>query len=183
LRESILQAAKAPVKKRVHWMVPTLLSAAAAIIVGWVILWPGSGDMPTWQAESLAAVAKVQYGMSRLDQRAGNLEAVKKLLAATSSPSPLRLPGSISDLPTYGCKRIMIGNHAATIICFAMESGDEAHLVVMDSRDLERIPPQMQPQFDTSKNWHMASWSDGTQTFLLATTGDEAELKKLFGLA
>ncbi len=183
LRENILQSARSPAKNRVHLMMPALLSAAAAIIVGWVVLWPGSGDMPAWQADSLAAVAKVQYGMSRLDQRAGNLEAVKKLLAATSSPSPSRLPGSIGDLPTYGCKRIQIGHHPATIICFKMESGDEAHLVVLDSQDLDKIPPLMRPQFDTSKNWHMASWSDGSQTFLLATTADEAALKKLFGLA
>jgi hypothetical protein len=52
----------------------------------------------------------------------------------------------------------------------------------MDNARLNSAPPQMKPQFQTSKNWHMATWSDGSQTFLLATSASEQALKKLFGL-
>jgi hypothetical protein len=184
LRESILQNGKQSAKRSLRWFKPAIITAAAACIaIGFTLFWPVNGDMPAWQAESLAAVVKLEHGMSKLDERAPNLDAVKKLLAATHSPSPQRLPGTIDTLPTFGCKRIQVAGRAATIICFKIEGGKEAHLVVMDNAQLASAPPQMNPQFQTSKNWHMASWSDGNQSFLLATTADEKELKKLLGLA
>lgn len=183
LRDSILQAAKKPAKQPVRWMVPTLISAAAAVAIGWFMLWPVNGDMPAWQAESLSAVTKVEYGMSKVDHLSRDFEAIKKMLVADQSPTPVRLPGTVGGMPVLACKRIQVAGRAASIICFEITPGKEAHLVVMDNAALASAPPQMQPQFQTSKNWHMASWSDGTQSFLLATTADEAELKKLFGLA
>ncbi|MEQ1749719.1 MAG: hypothetical protein ABL974_09875 [Prosthecobacter sp.] len=117
LRESILQAAAAkPMKRRKNWIVPVLVAIASCIAIGWQVLWPEFGGMPKWQAESLKAVVQVEYGMSRLDQRAGNLELVKRYLAATGAPNPQRLPETISGLPTYGCKSIRIGTRPATII-------------------------------------------------------------------
>lgn len=183
LRESILQAAKKPAKRPVRWMLPTLISAAAAVVLGWFMLWPVSGEMPSWQAESLAAVTKVEYGVTRVDHLSRDFEAIKKLLVADQSPTPVRLPGTVGGMPVLACKRIQVAGRVASIICFEIQPGKEAHLVVMDNNALVSAPPQMQPQFQTSKNWHMASWSDGTQSFLLATTADEAALKKLFGLA
>lgn len=183
LRESILQNANRPTKRPVRSVLPTLISAAAAVALGWTLFWPVSGDMPAWQAESLAAVVKVEHGMSRVDHLSRDIAAIKKLLVADQSPTPSRLPGTVGNMPVLACKRIQVAGRVASIICFEITPGKEAHLVVMDNAALASAPPQMQPQFQTSKNWHMASWSDGTQSFLLATTADEAELKKLFGLA
>jgi len=182
LRESILQAAKKPAKRPVRWMLPTLISAAAAVVIGWFMLWPVDGEMPAWQAESLAAVTKVEYGVSKVDHLSHDFEAIKKMLVADQSPTPIRLPGTVGNMPVLACTRIEVVGRVASIICFEITPGKEAHLVVMDNAALASAPPQMQPQFQTSKNWHMASWSDGTQSFLLATTADEAALKKLFGL-
>ena len=183
LRESILQNAKRPAKRPLRWILPTLISAAAAVALGWTLLWPVSGEMPAWQADSLAAVTKVEYGVSRVDHLSRDFEAIKQMLIADQSPTPVRLPGKVGSMPVLACKRIQVAGRAASIICFEITPGKEAHLVVMDNSALADAPPQMQPQFQTSKNWHMASWSDGTQSFLLATTADEAALKKLFGLA
>lgn len=184
LRESILQNAKHAAKRRMRWIAPTIVAAAAACIAfGFAMLWPVTNDMPAWQAESLAAVVQVEHGMMKLDERAPTLDEVKKLLAATNSPSPQHLPGVIDQHGTFGCKRIEVAGRPATIICFRLDGGKEAHLVVMDNTQLASTPPQLKPQLQTSKNWHMASWSEGNQTFLLATSAGEMELKKLLGLA
>ena len=159
-----------------------MLAAAAAVVVGWTLLWPVSNSMPGWQAESLAAVTKVEYGMSKVDHLSRDFEAIKRMLVAEQSPAPVRLPGTVGTMPVLACKRIQVAGHAASIICFEIEPGKEAHLVVVDNPGLTDLPPQLQPQFNSSKNWNMASWSDGSQTFLLATRADEAALKKLFGL-
>lgn len=182
LRESILQNARQPAKRSFRWVLP-MLAAAAAVVVGWTMLWPVTNSMPAWQAESLAAVTKVEYGMSKVDHVSRDFEAIKKMLVADQSPTPVRLPGTVGTMPVLACKRIQVAGRAASIICFEIEPGKEAHLVVVDNTGIPNLPPQLQPQFKTSKNWNMASWSDGSQTFLLATRADEAALKKLFGLA
>lgn len=182
LRESILQNAKRPAKRSFRWVLPMLAAAAAAVVVGWTMLWPVNSSMPGWQAESLAAVTKVEYGVSRVDHLSRDIEAIKRMLVADQSPTPVRLPGTVGTMPVLACKRIRVAGRPASIICFEIEPGTEAHLVVVDNTGLSDLPPQLQPQFRTSKNWNMASWSDGSQTFLLATTADEAALKKLFGL-
>ena len=182
LRESILQNAKRPAKRSFRWVLPMLAAAAAAVVVGWTMLWPVNSSMPGWQAESLAAVTKVEYGVSRVDHLSRDIEAIKRMLVADQSPTPVRLPGTVGTMPVLACKRIRVAGRPASIICFEIEPGTEAHLVVVDNTGLLDLPPQLQPQFKTSKNWNMASWSDGSQTFLLATTADEAALKKLFGL-
>jgi hypothetical protein len=182
LRDSILQNARRPAKRSYRWVLPTLAAAAAAMVVGWTMFWPVSNGMPGWQAESLAAVTKVEYGVSRVDHMSRDFEAIKKMLVVDQSPTPVRLPGSVGNMPVLACKRIQVAGHTASIICFEIEPGKEAHLVVMDNTGLPDLPPQLKPQFKSSKNWNMASWSDGNQTFLLATTANEAALKKLFGL-
>lgn len=183
LRERILHTAKHSAKRPLRWVLPTLISAAAAMAVGWTLLWPVNGDMPAWQAESLAAVTKVEYGVSKIDHRSHDYEVIKQMLVADESPTPARLPGTVGGMPVLACKRIHVAGRVASIICFEIEPGKEAHLVVVENTGLPNLPPQLQPQFKNSKHWNMASWSDGSQTFLLATTANEKALKKLFGLA
>lgn len=183
LHESILENTQRPAKPPVRWVLPALISTAAVFAFGWTLFWPVSGEMPDWQAESLAAVTKVEYGMTNVDHLSRDLEAIKQLLISDQAPTPARLPGTVGGMTVLACKRIQVAGRVASIICFEITPGKEAHLVVMDNTGLSHPPPQLQPQFKNSKNWNMASWSDGSQTFLLATTADAAELKKLFGLA
>lgn len=180
LRDRLLSKAQPSKKKSNRWIMPSLAAVAATLALGWSLFWPGNAQLPAWQSEAITSVAKVHYGMSRLDERAPTYEAVMQMLAATGSAAPQgSLPNSISTLPTFGCKRIQVGNRPATIICFKMPSGHEAHLVVMNTADLESKTAQL----SSSKNWNMATWSEGSQTFMLATTSDAAELKKLLGLS
>lgn len=184
LRERLLQnAAPSSTTRTTKWLRPTLVTAAAAsIMLGWTLYWPLSGNLSAWESESLLAITKVEYGMSRLDERAATLDTVKKLLAANGSPSPQNLPGCLCSLPTFGCKRIQVAGRAATLICFKIDGQKEAHLIVMDNTSLADTPSQKQPRFQTSKNWQLATWSDGSQTYLLATTADENALRKLLAL-
>lgn len=182
LRESILSDAYSRPKKSTHWVTPTLIAAAACLAFGWTLFWPGNSAMAAWESESLAAVAKVEYGVMKLDEREVSLEAVKKHLTLAECPCPSALPPALAGLRTYGCKRVQIDGHAATIICFELQSGKEAHLVVLDNTNLGDCPAADSPCFKSAKNWRYASWSHGSHAFMLATTADEAALKKLFGL-
>jgi hypothetical protein len=180
LKDRILQQKP---RSQTRWITPAILSAAAACIAGaWLILWPGNSAMAAWESQSLAAVARVEYGMTPLDARAESYEAVKALLNQRACPCPSAVPATLASLRTYGCKRIEIDGRPASIICFQLQSGKEAHLVVLDNSGLDCCPAEDSPSFKTAKNWSYASWSHGSQSFMLATTDNTAELKKLFGL-
>lgn len=187
LLHSMAQQAAAPVASRrgrsVVWGVASsLIAAAACVAVGWTLLWPSSSAMAAWEAQSLSAVAKVEYGMARLDEHASNYEAVRALLSRQEQPCPNAVPSSLQQLRTYGCKRISVEGRPATLICFQLAPGKEAHLVVMSKEGLCDCPADDKPCFKAAKNWRYASWSHNGQAFLLATTADEALLKQLFGL-
>ncbi|MBL9131674.1 MAG: hypothetical protein JNG86_10770 [Verrucomicrobiaceae bacterium] len=181
LKESILQRAKQPQRRSgVRWIAPVILTAAVACIAGaWLLLWPVHGGMPAWQADAMAEVTKLEYGMGRLDDRAPTLDELKAMLVATNSPAPEALPAALAATRTFGCKRITVDGKAATIICFRIGEGrQEAHLVVVDAANAS--PPS--PKLEQSKNWSLASWSAGTKTYMLATTQGAAELRRLLGL-
>jgi hypothetical protein len=182
LRDSILRAAKTPAKRSFRWLMPMAIAAAACAMLGWVLLWPGVSGQPGWESASLNAIAKVEYGMSRLDHKANTLSEVQQLLASqVDSPSPEVLPETLAKLRTYGCKSVLVNGRKASIICFELESGKEAHLIVMNQAGLDASPPQDAPSFKSAQRWHYASWSHGSQVYLLATTADADALKKLFG--
>ena len=186
LREKLLalENAALPARAPVRWLRPSLLSGAAAaacLLLGWFMLDPVSGQMPPWQAESLRAISRVEHGLSPLDERAPTYEEVRKLLVASGAPCPGKvLPGCLCSQATFGCKRVKVEGRAATIICFKLDGRKEAHLIVFDDANFPEA--QEQPQFRTSQNWHLATWSDGAKTYMLATTAAEAELKRLLGL-
>lgn len=182
LRENILRAARQPARRPLRWLTPTAIAAAACVLFGWTLLWPGNSAMAAWEYQSLNAIAKVEHGVMSLDERAESLEAVKKHLSASECPCPSALPPALAGLRTYGCKRVQVEGRPATIICFEIQPGKEAHLIVLDNNGLCDCPAADEPCFKSSKSWHYASWSHGSQAFMLATTADEAELKKLFGL-
>lgn len=185
LRDRLLSAGKMQRRGIRFWQRPIFVTTAAAacLALGWLFLWPVRQQMPSWEAQSLAAVVKLQYGLSSLDDHSHTLAAVKSVLSPMKAPSPIRLPASLEGLPTYGCKCIQIGDRPATIICFQIAPGEEAHLVVFSNESLDAAPPQSAPRFENSKGWNLATWSDGKQSFLLATKADAATLKKIFGIA
>lgn len=184
LRDRILQAAIRPAASRPRlWLTPIIAAAAACIAFGWVLFWPGNAAMAAWESESLNAVAQVEYGVMKLDAKAETYEAVRKLLTESECPCPSTLPQGLAGLRTYGCKRLRVDGRPATLICFEIQPGREAHLVVFDNSGLRDCPTQDAPCFKSARNWHYASWSHGSQSFMLATTAGEEELKKLFEMA
>ncbi|MFM7603875.1 MAG: hypothetical protein ACKO8Z_01595 [Prosthecobacter sp.] len=183
LKDSILQAVyERPAKRPLRWLAPTAIAAAACVLFGWTLFWPGNSAMAAWESESLNTIAKVEHGLIGLDAREETLEALKKHLTTRECPCPSALPSALTDLHTFGCKRVTIDGHAGTIICFALDSGKEAHLLVLNNEGLCDCPGEDEPCFKSARNWRYASWTHGSHTFLLATTADEAALKRLFGL-
>lgn len=175
-------AQQAAAKKRRAMMMHGVvwLSAAAVVMFASVHLWFDHAKAKGWQSEALANVQLVEHGMSPLQHRSPSLDEVKKMLAVEGSLVPVTVPAALAKLRTYGCRTVKLAGQPATIICFQLSPGKEAHLVVMNAADLSGPPPQKSPVFSKDGSWSMAAWSDGSQSFLLATSAGETMLRKLF---
>lgn len=183
-RERLLASAKAPqssARKMRDWLVPSLVAAAACFTLGWQIMVPEFKGLPAWQAEAMPTLAKLEIGLTRLDQRSADVEDLKTYLTASSLPCPHCMPDALVKMRTFGCKRIKVAGRPAAIICFDLGAGKEAHLIVIERSGLPDAPPERLPEFTSSDDWNLAAWSDGAQSFLLATKADLSDLKMLLG--
>ncbi len=169
-----------PMKRKIMPRVVMWLAAAAMVVFMAGNLWMNNAKAKGWQSEALAKVQLVQHGISPIQHRSRDLEELKKTLLAEGSLSPASLPASLAKLRTFGCRTIQVAGKQATIVCFEIAPGKEAHLVVMNEADLNGAPPQKSPVFSTQGSWTMATWSNGPQSFMLATSADAALLKSLF---
>jgi len=157
------------------------MAAAAAVVIGAGALW-WNVSTPTWQDDALAAVSKIQSGEVSLDEYSTDIEALKTVLADANAPLPERLPTLVADLTSIGCRVVKVAGRPASVVCFEIGDGHEAHLVIFDNHNLKDAPPQKTPLYATSGEWHTASWSYGTRSYVLATQADESELKRLFAM-
>ena len=175
-------AQQAAAKRRRAMLTRTVvwLAAAALVMFASVHLWLDHAKSKGWQFEALANVQLVEHGVSPLQHRSPSLEDVKKMLLAEGSLVPASVPATLAKLRTYGCRTVKVAGQPATIICFELSPGKEAYLVVMNSDQLSGPPPQKSPVFSKDGSWSMAAWSDGSQSFMLATSAGESMLKRLF---
>ena len=88
------------------------------------------------------------------------------------------IPSKMATLPSAGCQTFAVHGHTASLICFALEDGGYAHLIIVDKQAIAD-PPGTAPEFKQVGAWAMASWSDQAHTYLLATQSKPDTLKQL----
>ena len=104
-------------------------------------------------------------------------EKVAAWLKERNSPMG-NLPAAMAQLPSVGCQTLSVRGHTVSLICFTMANGKLAHLFVVRRQDLSD-PPGNSPQFAKVGSWSTAAWSDGAESYLLATQADPDALKQL----
>ena len=180
LRQKLL-ALEPETRRRTAWRRRSWMAAAAAVLLlaGWLVR-PLQGPPPAWQNDAMVVVNQLEHGRTRLTERSGSLEALRGYLSSRHAPSPGRMPGMMDQTRTFGCKLIQAGGHPATIVCFQLEDGREAHLVIIENAGPQERPSEV-PSLTARDGWNLAAWSEGAVSYLLATTADAAVLKRLLG--
>lgn len=180
LRQRLL-ALEPETRRRTAWRRRSWMAAAAAVLLlgGWLVR-PLQSPPPAWQNEAMVVVNQLEHGRTRLTERSGSLEALRGYLSSQNAPSPGRMPGTMDQTRTFGCKLIQAGGHPATIVCFQLEDGREAHLVIIENAGPQERPPE-KPSLTVRDGWNLAAWSEGAVSYLLATTADASALKRLLG--
>jgi hypothetical protein len=152
-----------------------LLAAAAALLVA--SLWFINDATPAWEKDSLAMLEKIEGGKMPLDAFSSDLDHLKGVLAKAETPVPQSLPSAMDAFKSLGCKSFKAGGWLASIVCFEVAPGQEAHLVVVDHA--EKLQLVNRKVFAAQGEWQTATWSDGQQTYLLATRAKGVDLEKL----
>jgi hypothetical protein len=180
LRDRLLSGSP-EVKKgplRMRWLRPVLAMAACVAFCA-VIFLRFSPGMTEWQVEALRAAVEMENGKGSFDVKRGSLDGISRYLTEVGARKPGQLPSGLVAARSLGCRRVQIGGHSAVLICFMLKSGKEAHLIVIDTGSLPGLPPPGKTEFDTNSKWNLATWTDGSQSYFLASTEDTTELKKL----
>jgi len=156
--------------------------AAAAVLALTALMWfRGNSGPHDFETDAIATLWRIENGLARLDHTSKNLAELENVLAKAQAPVPANLPGSLAALPRIGCKTFETQGRKASVICFEIAKGREAHLVVVDNISGASASPQGMT-FEQRGDWHIARWSDGSQTYLVGTRVSKEALQQLFAL-
>jgi hypothetical protein len=180
LRATILAGRKiTPMPKRSvlpYWLAAAAMVAVLVVIGG--LLVPSARGPAMASSDYNATVLPLLGNDSpSLAMTSPEQDKVMAWLKERHSPTGI-LPAGMTQLPSVGCQTFSVHGHTVSLICFTMANGKLAHLFVVQRNDLSD-PPGDSPQFAKVGTWSTAAWSNGDQSFLLATQSDPDALKQL----
>lgn len=167
-----LLAIEAPAEAREPgWWGVGISAAAAAIIAAFALLsmfGPDAGSVDP----ATAYFARFLSGPFRLEMTASNLPEVNSWLQ--SQDRSMQVPRSFDDQTLIGCRKVSWRGHEGALVCFKMEGGGIAHLVMFPT---DEMPGPSEPQFAAAGEWDRAIWSsDGITCMLFAPHGRMPEI-------
>ena len=168
LKTRILANAKTEPRSSVWaWLTP----AMALLVMVIAVFWLRPTGFAVYRGEMVKFVS-VEY---KLDVKTGNFEEFRQALAQNNSPSIPALPPALAKLELEGGCLMNWHGHKVTLICLEAKDHD-VWLFVAERQSLPDAPPAT-PVFAKTGKITTASWTADHLTYILATEGDEAELK------
>jgi hypothetical protein len=169
LRTRIL--ASAPAKRAPRfwpWLVPGF-----AVVVLALVVWFARADhsFAGYRREMIRSIS-TEY---KIDLRADNFDEIRQGLAEHGYPADYVLPAGLKNISVEGsCLRRWHGQKVS-LVCMEAK-GHDVWLFLIESRVLPNAPPTS-PVFAKTGNITNASWIAGHLIYILATQGEEAELR------
>jgi hypothetical protein len=182
LRAAILAGAKASQPRPARRTVPRWVAAAAVLMLlgaAGLLVYSLRSRLADWQTQSLAAIEAVEDGAVKLDVENTWPAPLLEYLADRSAPRPAELPPSLANRPTLGCKTIVADGRVVSVICFRVDARGAAHLFSTARKGLRFPPPERHPILQRRKNWNVASWSQGSQSHMLASKVEREQFREL----
>ena len=153
--------------------------AAAAVAVALAVLfgsWRGTfkpaASLADYRDEMVSFISlKPTLGLETSD-----LTRINDFLAKSGAPSQLELPPPLRRLDPVGCRTLRFRGQDVALVCFRRESGNIAHLFVVNRAALRGL--RAQPQFAAQGEWTTATWVKGDRAYLLTVQGDKSAAEK-----
>ena len=167
---------------------PRLLALAAAgvVLLGmWAVAnrgarGPVSAPSPVANTRGLPfrdqMVDLIAQGRYALQAQSGSLPELRSFLRRNGGAHDVSVSPALAALSTYGCQVLAFDGRRTTLICFTSPQLGFVHLFVMDSAT-EGVGSQ--PTLAQKGNWNTATWSSGSQTFVVCAQASDADLRAL----
>jgi len=173
---------KHKVRRTALFMGGAIAVSTLMVVLGFFLLQSNDATKPGhWESQALAMVKQIDHGQMRLDHFSGDIQLLKDQLSQAGAPVPGLLPESVKALRSLGCKTITLAGLPASVICFELRPGMEAHLVIQEYTEVEQVDTK--PAYRQSNNWNLAEWKADGRRYLLASRASTEELRQLFALA
>ncbi len=121
----------------------------------------------------------------RMDLETNDLAQIRQYLADHQAPGDYVLPGGLQKTTGTGCAVLQWQDKRVSMVCFnsgknLAPNGSDLFLFIIKRADVPKAPPPGAPSFAQANRLATASWTYGDKTYILATLGDEASLRKVF---
>ena len=161
-----------------------LASAVAALILLAGIIWmqvkPNSQNTFDGYRNRMASSIQRTYAM---DMHERDQAKIREYFAGKDAPADYVLPKNLDKLPGEGGMVLKWNDHQVCLLCLDASnnsgSRNDLYLFMANRSVLPGAPAAgKQPQFKSFNKLTTVTWTVGDRVYLLAGTGDEAELRK-----
>ncbi len=173
LRAQLLAMRPQPESNR-WWMQPLWLAlpAAAALVIGLFINFVATPKVDNRFPAYRNWMARVALREYRMDLSTNSLPEIRRYLATHRGHGDFSMPAGLRTMPQLGCRVFTWHNHPVSLICFEKPDQELVWLFVTQRGELDGAPPGEEPVFVPVGALATASWSNGNETYLVATKGD-----------
>jgi uncharacterized membrane protein YbaN (DUF454 family) len=173
LQTRILADAPAKTAPLAWWQRRPVWLATALVVLALVYL-PYLRPSNTFAAYRASMAQYVASGYA-IELRADNFDALRQQFTKDGWPSDYVLPPGLKRLKVEGGCRGQWHGQKVSLCC--LRANDHGVWLLVIDRSAVWLEPGRSPVFAREGRLATASWTDGHLTYLLATEGDEAELR------
>ena len=167
------------VRPAIWWAHPALWAAAAAaivlaVLVGYLLQQPETPNFQSYRKN----MAKLVSGEYKMMLETNDLGAIRQFLGKNHGVADYVLTKEMEKLPAEGCALINWHDRRVSLVCLERGHDDDLFLFIVDRSALPDPPPSQTAQFARVNNMTTASWTVGDKTYVLASKGNEEDLRK-----
>ena len=168
------------VRPAVWWRQPVWLAAVASVALLGVLatIWWKQSSQPQFAAFRQAMVQNAMQMTDHVSFETHDLARIQRWLEDREVDTNFDLPVALRDNVAEGCRVVHWNGQSVTLICFVFNGRDHVDLFVLNSTRFRGFTPTQTPEFAQTDGLITASWTRGNKTYLLATSGGEAVLRK-----
>ncbi|EEF62524.1 hypothetical protein [Pedosphaera parvula] len=158
---------------------PLILLAMAAIAMAigicWTLLVPKYQNTFPGFRDKMARTAQRGYNMSMLST---NLTEIREYLRNNHANADYALTKTMEKLPGEGCSILHWHGKQVSMVCLKTLGKKDLFLFVANRDNLPNLPLPGKIQFSRVHKLMTASWISGGEVYVLASPGDETELRQ-----
>jgi hypothetical protein len=191
LREQILSERKArmapppPLRRKVFIAMAAACAVVLLLAVGIVLVKHES--RPTFTMFQTNYVPRtVLRSYPRMDLETNDLSEIRSYLADNKGHADYHLPAGLENTSGTGCAILSWRGQRVTMVCFNSgktkpATNPDLFLFIVDKTAFSHAPAAATPQYAQVRRLATATWTSGSETYLLAEVGNTDSLRKYLG--